>query len=302
MNCRPINSWCRALLILCFVFSFHKVHAQISSQRLDELRSKYDWGSIYLTYGSIPDIIQVVDNPGRIEKIKATFKASPPPGMIAFLTRYKSPTSRKSIALFQINFSASTPVAGFLTSNDINGTITRTTMPPQEVLAAADWVDLYLTHAAEWARLASGMSGGKAELKEAWNSIRDLSKNPFFSENRISSLLIVFRTNQMQNDAELESMKAKDPKLYGTLKLFAANYDAATTALMQKFLKRPGGAENTANRKKKNRNLTQEDLGPRGYLWQESFLVNPDAESFEDSIKLRIYKEYQKILEREPQE
>src|SRR6185436_13745231 len=134
---------------LCAVIPL-QTQGQPSPQRLRDLQTKYNWGSIYLSYGTIPDIITLVGNHIRVEAIKAKCRCSPPLSMVAFLNNYRQPAQRRSLAVFQINFSAQNPVAGFLTSNDLNGTINPVPITPQDVLIAADWVDLYLTHAKEW--------------------------------------------------------------------------------------------------------------------------------------------------------
>src|SRR6185436_14871225 len=159
-----------------------------------------------------------------------------PLSMVAVLNNYRQPAQRRSLAVFQINFSAQNPVAGFLTSNDLNGTINPVPITPQDVLIAADWVDLYLTHAKEWSVTLAMMENSKATVANTWHEIRRLNDDPFISENRLSSLLMRFRTKLNSDAAEMQSLASTDPDLHGTLSLFATQYDATTATFVQEFM------------------------------------------------------------------
>lgn len=317
MKCSPTIRWLVASLILLagLASMIPPAHAQMSASRLEDLRKKYDWGSIYLSYGTIPDIIQVLDNQIRLEKIKTKYRSLPPPSMIAFLGRYKAPSARRSIMLFQINFSASVPVAGFLTGSDLSGTINRAPMSPQDVLAAADWIDLYLTHGAEVARVISLLTDDQTTLLDAWLAIKHLNLNPFVSENRISSLLVSFRQIQARKASEVESLKSKDPRLYETLKLFAAQFDTTLTTFIPDFMTSRNRAfgslqgmtttpkEKEAWERYRQEQLRQGAVAPdRAWMntmdgWSDS--LSPEVEVRLDHLKLKIYQGFQQLLEHE---
>lgn len=212
-----------ALLFVC-VAGGTMASAQISDARKDELRKKYTWGSIYLTYGPICDITQLLAQPETLKKISADPSTAVASIVSTFLQRNRAANWRDGIAFIEINLN--TQEAGYMKAADLNGVINRIPWNPGEVLQAADLFDRFLTDYSSFTATYSKLISGYTHLVEAWDLVQEArATGDYLPTEKFAFLDISFRVLTESKETELAGLKNSNADLYSSISHFIVRFD-----------------------------------------------------------------------------
>src|SRR6185503_7767560 len=90
-------------IVLLFTCNSLIASAQVTQTRAADISKKYVWKSIYLTYGNICDVTQLLSKPEQLRKISLQPGGAVAPVLKDFLARHKADNQRDGLALLQIN-------------------------------------------------------------------------------------------------------------------------------------------------------------------------------------------------------
>lgn len=220
-----------ALCVIANVSSFNmsKASPQVTQAREAELRKKYTWGSIYLTYGNICDITQILSNPREAGKISSKSSAVIPV-LINFLKRHAADNQRDGVAFLEINLN--NQEAGFMKASDLNGVINRIPWSSSQVMQIGDLFDLFLIDYSQF--LASYLANINQDirLEDAWISVLNAHKMVFVPRDKLTFLHIAFRVLVESKNSELAQMKFSHPSMFSQIEKFKAKFDIVFATLV----------------------------------------------------------------------
>lgn len=130
------------LLLLVRVFE-GRSFAQSADARLNELKAKYLWGSIYLTYVPISSLTNLLANSANYQEVSKRAGESVLSILLDFLKTHKRPRINEAIAFVEIDLNRKE--AGFKWANDNDGVISQIPWTAQQVVQVADLCDKWLS-------------------------------------------------------------------------------------------------------------------------------------------------------------
>lgn len=209
------------VLSLLFTITPATVRAQIHPQRLKELREKYIWGSIYLTYGPICDVQKILSKPRN--KVPSLQQSSISPVIVSFLNRHHADNMRDGIAFLQVNLN--TLEAGFMKAQDEHGVVNRIPWNRDQVVQAADLFDRLLSGTFAFNTSYRKISDPETSIAEAWGIYQESKENETISEEKKLALAISFRVLVGKKQDELTSLVEYNPSMFTNVSTFTSQFD-----------------------------------------------------------------------------
>ena len=185
------------------------VHAQeISSPAVGELKGKYTFGSVYLTYTLLHDYQQHLNDPSKKSAID---RASTARDVVALFRGYLDGVAvegadiSRSTAFLQLDLN--TGVAGFKRSSDRDGVITKLPWTPQQVIGIALLCDKLANGQTKIESALGDLEKGTKGIADGWKAIKDFRNDPFVQTTSLSRVLIAFDGLTSKKSEELTLLK-----------------------------------------------------------------------------------------------
>ncbi|HXU36447.1 MAG TPA: hypothetical protein VN937_08795 [Blastocatellia bacterium] len=137
---------CGARLVIVLLL-FHEIlvndiSAQDSTGQLEQLRNKYPWGSIYLTYIPISDLTTILSNSSQFPEVSKKESEEVVRILQKFLSTHQRPRQSEAIAFMEIDLNRIE--AGFKWATDKDGVISKIPWDQKQVARVADLCDRFL--------------------------------------------------------------------------------------------------------------------------------------------------------------
>src|SRR5215831_18982199 len=130
------------ILLMALGAPVSKVFAQNPDGALNELKKKYPWGHIYLTFIPISDITGILNTPRHNQEISKQEGSQIVSTLTNFLNTNKRDQINRALAFIEINLN--TMEAGFKWADDHNGVVIKIPWSPAQVLQIAVICDKHL--------------------------------------------------------------------------------------------------------------------------------------------------------------
>lgn len=170
----------RSIMIFIILgFVTVKSFCQINEAKLKNLKEKYTWGSIYITYISFINLRSILKDDQKLHYIQGQYTQSSIATLQAFLSRYKSAGSSESIAFIEIDLNRIE--AGYKSPNDIGGEITTIPWSKEDVVEIADLCDKQLTAFTYLNNTLSAINGDSIPLSIALFRVNKLKDSAYIS-------------------------------------------------------------------------------------------------------------------------
>jgi hypothetical protein len=201
-----------------------------SGTSVDRLKTRYDFGSLYLTYIPLNDMTHLLNEPKKFEALaaKPPFQATLE-RFRGFLNDNRERQLNEALAFLQLELS--TGKAGWKKISDRDGTIRRTNWSPSEVWGIAEFSDAFLGSHLVLEEKDASIASGTISVAQAWEDIKSLKKDPYIPTLRTVALDRDFRSMIEKKSAELDVLKAKNQPLYAAVHEFSTGYDRSVAAL-----------------------------------------------------------------------
>lgn len=194
------------------------------------LRSKYDTGSMYLTYIPLNDMRHILNDEEKFAKLSPTLPYEET--LLAFKTFLDGKRERhmnESLAFVQLNLN--TGKAGFKRISDTDAAISSIAWSETEVWGIAVFSDEVLNGLRRCDEVHRSISRRNASLPKAWKALEDLSKDPHVSAVRTAGLARDFKSLVTQRPEELKAFQLKSPSVYTAIQQFSTGYDSCVAEL-----------------------------------------------------------------------
>jgi hypothetical protein len=164
---------------ITIVFSFKSGLCQIDQTKLTNLRTKYPWGSIYITYVPFINLSSILEDENKIKYISAHYPEATLSTLRSFLKRYKSPTSSQAIAFIEIDLNRIE--AGFKRASDVGGEITSIAWSKEQVVDIADLCDKQMNAIAVVKKSLSLLETETTPILTVFQTINNTKENAYAS-------------------------------------------------------------------------------------------------------------------------
>jgi hypothetical protein len=195
-----------------------------SKSKTQELCSRYQFGSLYVTYIPINDLTQLLNDAARCLRFK---QLTSDPGAIdafkTFLDKIPIGPINEGIAFVQLDLVKGQ--AGFKKISDRDGVIHNIAWSSKQVEGIAELCDAYFTRFSEYEAAYNLIQTGVVPLKDAWERVADLQGDPFVTNVRSADLLGNFKVLVDQKQTELKGLKLDDAATYGAIRKVTDEYD-----------------------------------------------------------------------------
>jgi len=196
-----------SLLFVFFLVADCSSSVSAQDNRLDDLKSRYRWGSIYFAYDPICDLIYDLKDQRKLTSIRMLDRSSVIPLLDNFLKLNMTGGRVSSVAFLQINLH--TQEAGYMKASDRDGVIKPLQWSKEQVREIAILFDQILVKGVAFQNLLDDIRNGKTSMFEAWIHISDLSRDELISSEKLSILLAAYRTGlqKLDNERDVEGYK-----------------------------------------------------------------------------------------------
>lgn len=157
--------------------------------KINELRQRYTWGSIYFAYDPICDLIYDLKDPKKHATISAMSGATL---LTEFLKRNTAQERVKSISFLQINLQNLS--AGYMKASDRDGVIKPLQWTKEQVRDVAILCDRLLTVGIAFEKLKDRIIAGNIGLTEAWIGLSVLSREVLVPVEKLALLFVAYGT------------------------------------------------------------------------------------------------------------
>src|SRR2546423_7455492 len=196
-----------------------------SSDGSNEVRSKYTWGNIYLTYGVISDLKSLTQNQPKQDKLPDDEKTAIRL-LGSVLNRYYKLPINQTIAVLVLDLNNGK--AGFKRADDLNGAIGEIPWTQSDVHKVAVLCDKYLSGIEIVQNAQFQMTKGALSLPDAWNAFQQVSNNPYISDLKVASLKVDLKQTIEAHAVELKELQRNDARLFASIHNFAQGFDQKT--------------------------------------------------------------------------
>lgn len=199
-----------------------------SKAKSPELRSRYQFGSLYVTYIPINDLTQLLNDSGKLSRFKS--KASNPDAVDIFknfLDNNPPGPINEGIAFIQLDLIHNK--AGLKRISDRDGVIHTIAWSESDVQGIAELCDAYFNRLSQYEETHESIRSGQAPVIQAFRDISQLKEDPFLTNARVASLLGNFKVLIDNKPDELEALKSADLVTYDAINTIKTEYDAYLT-------------------------------------------------------------------------
>jgi hypothetical protein len=193
-------------------------------KQLAELRSKYPFGSLYVTYVPVNDLTHLLNDPARLPQLRETVtEPDALDTLSSFLNKEPFGDINEGIAFIQLDLNSFK--AGYKKISDREGGIKEIAWSSSEVQVIGGFCDLYFNKQSIFRKVRESISLGRSTLPKAWKDIDKLKDDPFLSNAKVASLLGTFKVLVDRNLPDLETLKLRDASAYQSIKTLKTEYD-----------------------------------------------------------------------------
>lgn len=220
---------------ITIVFSFKSGLCQIDQTKLNNLRTKYPWGSIYITYVPFINLSSILEDEVKIKYISTQCPETSLLTLRSFMRRNKSTNGNQAIAFIEIDLNRIE--AGFKRASDPGGEITSIAWSKEQVVDIADLCDRQLNGIALAQKSLSILEKQTASLITAFQALNETKENAYVSSEVNFVVAKDFRLLLSKKDStEIVSLPERSRL---ALLSFAREFDAAYFKLQNNELGHP---------------------------------------------------------------
>jgi hypothetical protein len=198
----------------------------------EDLRGKYPWGNIYLTFSVIAELASLTKNQTKLQKLPEDEKNG-----IRLLSTllnpyyYNTPINRAiGVLVLDLNDGK----AGFKRADDINGAITPLPWSKWDVQIVATLCDKCLSGIQIAQQAQEKIARETKSIETAWNTFQEVGNNPYVSDVRIASLKVDLNQFIQTHPDKLTDLESKDQQLFASIRSFADGFDENTRTSVAK--------------------------------------------------------------------
>jgi hypothetical protein len=201
-----------------------------SSTSVEELKTRYDFGSLYLTAIPLNNMTHLLNEVKKLEELaaKPPFQATLK-RLSGFLNDNHPRQLNDALAFVQLELNTGT--AGWKMSSDRDGSIRRIPWTPDEVWGIAEFSDAFLGRLLVFEQKQSSVASGASSVAQAWDDMERLKKDPYIPTLRTATLARDFRSMIEKKSEELEGLRATNQPLYAAIHEFSTAYDRSVAVL-----------------------------------------------------------------------
>lgn len=254
-------------IILLFIPSI--ANAQIDQEKLDNLRGKYPWGSIYVTYSSIINLSSILKDDKRTPRLEQQYSTTAMSTLNQFLQGFRNRPSNENISFIEIDLNRIE--AGYKRANDVGGEITSIAWSKENVVNIADICDRQLIVLVNLKRTLSLMSNDSISIQLAYDNLNLLKSNLLLSDEAYFLAASEFQLLMVKKD--YNDIANLDIKIRSDIAAFLKDYD-------NKYMQLKDFKLSNDNIKNKNANLFLQNMAGL----EKNLYPNPRTTSLGDTV------------------
>lgn len=212
------------------MISLEYVHAQGSSIRLTDLKNRYPWGSVFVTYLSFINLSSVLQDRNKFLAIAQDCGRQPAETLLAFLTLHRRDRAGESVAFIEIDLNR--VEAGYKGADDPGGEITQIPWSKEDVVNIAYLIDRQSKTIHQVAGLLKNIKDDASPIKLIYRSIQNLQSDPFLSSE--TEFIISKDFSKLLNfkESELKNLSISDPDDFNSIADFRKGFNSKAVNLL----------------------------------------------------------------------
>jgi hypothetical protein len=194
-----------------------------SSAGTPQLKDKYAFGSLYLTYIPLNDIRHLLDEKEKVSTLTAKGHSGESLSTLkSFLDKQRGQPISEGVAFVQLDME--TARAGYKLISDRDGSISTIAWSTEQVRNIAKFADDFLNslHVFEEQRVT--ISSGSISIGDAYDVFERLNSNPYIPSVRTAGLVHDFRAFVAGRESDLDALR-QIPKKYNAIIDLVKRYD-----------------------------------------------------------------------------
>jgi hypothetical protein len=197
---------------------------------LEELRAKYAWGEICLTFSALSDLATLLKSQPRMQEIVAQNSESAVRAFAAHLVA-NIKKGNEGIGMLIIDLNGQPPRAGWKRAEEMTGVIEQLAWSGADVVCIANLCDQYLSGRLQWQEAKKRIATADS-IREAWTIFQQINNAPYISPSAVGSLKLDVNQFVETHPDELRTLERKDQALFAAVKGFADNFDESSKVLV----------------------------------------------------------------------
>jgi hypothetical protein len=196
-------------LIFC-IFGFgisQNSFCQTDQKKLDDLKKKYPWGSIYVTYISFINLNSILGDVTRSRELAKLYPNSTLNSLQNFVGRYRGKDAAESIAFIEIDLNR--VEAGYKRADDPGGEISPIAWDKADLINIADLCDKHSAAMNNYKYVLNVIKSDTADLSGVLAKVGEIKNNILISSEAHFVAAKEFRTTlAKKDDAEISKLSS----------------------------------------------------------------------------------------------
>ncbi len=213
-------------IFLCFMFlSSNWCYGQYDKKKLAQLKAKYPWGSIYLTYTCVINLDDLLKDTIRLKKSNTPPLIETVSGPIRSLINENKKPIKQAIAFIEIDLNRIE--AGYKMADDIRGEIHPIAWDTNQVIDIATFCDNQLNSINMVKSTLLYFQSQSALIDSAYIEFEKIKRDLYVSEE--ARFLVSMKFSQLisTKDYQLSEIKNNNPILFLDIQRFKSEFDEA---------------------------------------------------------------------------
>lgn len=202
-----------APVFLIFTFATHSF-GQVDQARLDSLKSRYPWGSVYLTHTSLLNLESILKDDSKRRIIAREYGDDLVSRLQAWIQSEKTTKISESVAFVEIDLNRIE--AGYKKIPDSGGEIKTIPWTKPEVVNIAHLYDRQLIAVNTFNKVKQQIHD-KETIQTIWDGLTSIQGDPYASSEMVYVLARNFREQLNNQEVQLNELKTQNPALYESL-------------------------------------------------------------------------------------
>jgi hypothetical protein len=191
----------------------------------EDLRGRYLWGNIYLTFSVIAELASLTKNQTKLQQVPEDEKNAIRLLLTLLTPYYYNTPINRAIGVLVLDLNEGK--AGFKRADDINGAITQLPWSKQDVQAVAALCHKCLSGIQVVQQAREKIVETKS-IQTAWDTFEEVGNNPYVSDVRIASLKVDLNQFIQTHPTKLRELESKNQQLFASIRSFADDFDEKT--------------------------------------------------------------------------
>jgi hypothetical protein len=217
-------------LLLLAADNVPSVRRNSCATNVADLRSKYPWGEICLTFSALSDLAAILQSQPKLTEIAVRNDEEALRAFAAHLVaNIKKINEGMSMLIIDLNVDPAR--AGWKRADDMNGAIVQLPWKPSQIVCIANLCDQYLAGRLRWQKAKDEVARATS-VSDIWSTWEQIQSDPYVSARSVASLKVDLSHFIETHPDKLRSLEHNDQSLFAKVKAFSDAFDESTRTLV----------------------------------------------------------------------